>query len=146
MNVSPRWKIKAGAEAPKHLDLQRQTHDHRMHFIWLTLIQTRPFKTTKKWEGSDFLTLILPVENLFFKMHKFNIIVTPWGSRYWVASLKKTAQVRSKLFKKKLNPTMEHQSGVKERLVELIIDTSAALQEETPCIRGWGINWCKHTW
>lgn len=100
MNVSPCWKIKAGAEAPKHLDLQRQTHDHRMYFIWLTLIQTRPFKTTKKWEGSDFLTLILPVENLFFKMHKFNIIVTPWGSRYWVASLKKTAQVRSKLFEK----------------------------------------------
>lgn len=33
-------------------------------------------------------------------MHKFNIIVTPWGSRYWVASLKKTVQVRSKLFKK----------------------------------------------
>lgn len=146
MNVSPCWKIKAGAEAPKHLDLQRQTHYHRMYFIWLTLIQTLPFKTTKKWEGSDFPTLILPAENLFFKMHKFIIIVTPWGSLHWMASLKKTAQVWSKLFKKKLNPTMEHQSGVKERLVKLIIDTSAAFQEETPCISGWGINCSKHTW
>lgn len=148
MNVSPCWKIKAGAEAPKHLDLQRQTHDHRMYFIWLTLIQTRPFKTTKKWEGSDFLTLILPVENLFFKMHEFNIIVTLWGSRHWVASLKKTTQVRSKLFKK---PQPYHGTSIRGEgkvgwAAEVIIDTSAALQEETPCISGWGINCCKYTW